>query len=86
VTAGILAEHTIWRRYEDSLVQALTLNGGLYGQRGFEGGTLWTASYELRWRFDPWTELVYGISLSQRMYDGEVAHDTGAFLTVRQRI
>jgi len=86
VTAGILAEHTIWRRYEDSLVQALTLNGGLYGQRGFEGGTLWTASYELRWRFDPWTELVFGISFSQRMYDGEAAHDTGAFLTVRQRI
>ena len=86
VVAGILAEHTIWRRYEDSLVQALTLNGGLYGQRGFEGGSVWTASYEHRWRFDPWTELVYGVSLSQRRYDGEPAHDIGAFITMRQRI
>jgi biofilm PGA synthesis protein PgaA len=86
VVAGVLAEHTIWRRYEDSLVQALTLNGGFYGQRGFQGGTLWTASYELRWRFDPWTELVYGISRSQRMYDGEPAQDLGIFLTARQKI
>jgi biofilm PGA synthesis protein PgaA len=86
VVAGILAEHTIWRRYEDSMVQALTLNGGMYGQRDFRGGPIWTASYEHRWRFDPWTELVYGVSLSQRRYDGEPAHDIGAFLTVRQRI
>ena len=46
---GLLAEHTFWRRYEDSLVQALTLNGGLYGQRDFQGKNMWTASYELRW-------------------------------------
>jgi biofilm PGA synthesis protein PgaA len=86
MVAGILAEHTIWRRYENSLVQALTLNGGLYGQRDFRGGPIWTASYEHRWRFDPWTELVYGVSLSQRRYDGEPAHDFGAFITMRQRI
>lgn len=86
VVAGILAEHTLWRRYEDSLVQALTLDGGFYGQRGFQAGTLWTASYELRWRFDPWTEFVYGISLNQRIYDGEAAHDTGVFLTLRQKV
>ena len=52
----------------------------------FQGGPIGTVSYEQRWRFDPWTELVYGISLSQRIYDGEPAHDIGGFITLRQKI
>ena len=89
VVAGILAEHTIWRRYEDSPGPGPdALDGGFYGQRGFQAGTLWFSAsyYELRWRFDPWTELVYGISFNQRIYDGEVAHDVGGFLTLRQKV
>ena len=53
---------------------------------GFKGGAIGTARYEQRWRFDPRTELVYGVSLSQRMYDGEHAHDIGGFITLREKI
>lgn len=83
---GLMAEHTVWRRYENSFVQALTMDCGPYGERGFKGGTIGTARYEHRWRFDPRTELVYGVSLSQRMYDGEHAHDIGGFITLREKI
>jgi biofilm PGA synthesis protein PgaA len=82
----ILAEHVLWRRYEDSLVQALTLNGGWYGQRGFRGGPIGTITYEQRWRFDPRTELVYGASLGKRLYDGDYANEIGAFITLREKI
>lgn len=85
-TVNILAEHVLWRRYEDSLVQAITLNGGWYGQQDFRGGAIGTATYEQRWRFDPRTELVYGISYGKRLYDGAYARETGAFITLREKL
>jgi hypothetical protein len=83
---SLLAEHTIWRRYESSFVQALTLEGGWYGEEGFRGGPVGTATYEQRWRVDPWAELVYGAFISERMYDGEGARVIGAFITLRRKI
>jgi biofilm PGA synthesis protein PgaA len=83
---GILAEHTLWRRYEHSLVEAVTLDGGWYGERNFKGGPVGTAAYEHRWRFDPRTELVYGVSIGERIYDGQGARVLGAFITLRQKI
>lgn len=80
------AVHTIWRRYETSFVQALTLEGGWYGERDFKGGPIGTATYEQRWRFDPWAELVYGGYISERMYDGDGARVIGAFITLRRRV
>lgn len=82
----ILAEHVLWRRYETSLVQALTLNGGWYGQRDFRGGPIGTVTYEQRWRFDPRTELVYGASYGRRLYDGDYASEIGAFITLREKL
>ena len=35
VDAGLLAEHMIWRRYEDSWVQALSVNAGVYSRGSF---------------------------------------------------
>ena len=32
LTGGLLAEHTLWRRYDNSLVQALTVDAGLYSE------------------------------------------------------
>ncbi|HEY2593889.1 MAG TPA: hypothetical protein VGK33_08310, partial [Chloroflexota bacterium] len=72
VAGGLLAEQTIWRRYDDSLVQALLVNAGLYAQAHFPSKPIATVSYEHRWRFDPWFELAYGVELSRRVYDGSV--------------
>ncbi len=83
---GLVAEHMVWRRYERSMTQVVTLQGGWYGERDYTGGPVGTAIYEHRWRFDPWTELVYGASLGERIYDGQAARVIGAFITLRQRL
>ncbi len=70
VDGGLLAEQTIWRRYDDSLVQALLVNVGLYDQAGFGSKPIATVNYEHRWRFDPWLAFTYGVELSRRVYDG----------------
>ncbi len=50
VAGGLLAEQTIWRRYDDSLVQALLVNAGLYDQAGFGfEADRHAVSYEHRW-------------------------------------
>lgn len=83
-TIGLLAEHVLWRRYEHSLSEVVTLDGGWYGERHFTGGPVGTVSYEHRWRFDPWTELRYGVSLGERMYDGRGARTIGLIIALRQ--
>jgi biofilm PGA synthesis protein PgaA len=70
VDAGLLAEHTIWRRYDDSWVQALSVNAGAYAQAHFATNVIATASYEHRWRFDPLLEFHYGVQIMRRVYDG----------------
>jgi biofilm PGA synthesis protein PgaA len=85
-TIGLTAEHMIWRRYDRSLTQVLTLAGGMYGERYFRGGPIGSVSYEHRWRFDPWTAFSYGVSLSERLYDGEPAHTFGAFVALHQAL
>jgi biofilm PGA synthesis protein PgaA len=70
-TGGLVAEHVLWRRYDDSLVQAFTLEAGAYAQEGF--GTDWIGDlgYEHRWRFDPWSEFRYGVVLGRHVFDGD---------------
>ena len=80
VDAGLLAEHMIWRRYEDSWVQALSVNAGLYAEAHFRSSAIATLNYEHRWRFDPFMELRYGIQLKRRVYDGSV--ENSATLTL----
>ena len=53
LTGGLLAEHVLWRRYDNSLVQALTVDAGLYSEYGFADNWIGTINYEHRWRFDP---------------------------------
>jgi biofilm PGA synthesis protein PgaA len=86
VTGGLQAEHMIWRRYDNSLVQALAVDAGLYAEQGYADNWVGTINYEHRWRFDPLTELRYGVMLTRRVYDGSV--EQGYLLTIglRQRI
>ncbi len=72
VDAGLLAEQTVWRRYDTSLVQAFLVNAGLYSEARYPSKLVATVSYEHRWRFDPLLEFVYGVELSRKVYDGSV--------------
>lgn len=85
-TAGLLIEHVTWRSYENSFVQALTLDSGTYTQQGF--GTGWTGrvAYEHRWRFDPMTEFRYGAQYAQRPFDGDPWRGVTLFFALTQRM
>jgi biofilm PGA synthesis protein PgaA len=84
-TGGVLLEHVLWRRYDDSLVQALTIDGGSYAERGFRGDWIGTLAYEHRWRFDPLTEFHYGLMWTRRVYDGDVEKTVTLTLGLAQR-
>ncbi|TMJ23511.1 MAG: hypothetical protein E6G95_19445 [Alphaproteobacteria bacterium] len=86
LTGGMLVEHVLWRRYDTSLVHALTLDAGLYAEHGYASDWIGTLAYEHRWRFDPLTEFRYGISLMRRVYDGSVENTLGFTIGLRQRI
>jgi biofilm PGA synthesis protein PgaA len=86
LTGGFLAEHMLWRRYDNSLVQALTVDAGLYSEYGFPDNWIGTLNYEHRWRFDPLTEFHYGVMLTRRIYDGSVENTLMFILGLRQRI
>ena len=86
LTGGLLAEHLLWRRYDNSLTQALTVDAGLYSEYGFGDNWIGTVNYEHRWRFDPLTEFHYGIMLTRRIYDGSVENTLMFIVGLRQRI
>ena len=86
LTGGLLAEHLLWRRYDNSLVQALTVDAGLYSEYGFSDNWIGTVNYEHRWRFDPLTEFHYGVMLTRRVYDGSVENTLMFIVGLRQRI
>lgn len=86
VTGGLSAEHILWRRYDNSLLQALTVDGGLYSEYGYGNNWIGTVRYEHRWRFDPLTEFHYGINLMRRVYDGSVENGWLLTLGLAQRI
>ena len=69
-TGGALVEHMMWRRYDMSLVQAVTVDAGLYAQRDYSNAWVGTVRYEHRWRVDPLTSFYYGVGLTRRVYDG----------------
>ena len=85
-TAGLLAEHVAWRRYETSFVQALSLDAGSYSQQGYGTGWIGTLGYEHRWRFDPLTEFRYGVLLTRRIYDGDPSRGITFVFGLTQRI
>jgi biofilm PGA synthesis protein PgaA len=81
---GLLAEHTIWRRYEDSLTQELTVNAGSYSEAHFATDWIWTVGYRHRWRFDPRLEFSYGVEVRRRVYDGSPETTVAGVVALRR--
>jgi biofilm PGA synthesis protein PgaA len=86
VTGGVLAEHVLWRRYENSFVQALRADAGLYSEAGFRNNWIATIEYQHRWRFDPLTESHYGVMWSRRVYDGSPEKSLTLIVGLTQRL
>lgn len=85
-SAGLLAQHVAWRRYQKSFVQALSADTGLYAQEGFGRNWIGVLRYEHRWRHDPWTEIVYGVSVDRRVYDGVAENGVALMVGLRQAL
>jgi biofilm PGA synthesis protein PgaA len=82
---GLSGQHVGWRRYERSFVQAFSVEFGVYDQQGFDAGWIGVARYEHRWRRDPWTEFVYGLTIDRRIYDGAAERGIALNAGLRQR-
>jgi biofilm PGA synthesis protein PgaA len=85
VDAGLLAEHTLWRCYDASLVQAVSVNAGLYAEAHHGTNVIATVSYEHRWVFQPFTDFHYGVQFTRRVYDGDVENTATLTLGIRHR-
>lgn len=85
LAAGLAADHVAWRRYEKVLMQAASVDFGVYDQQGYDASWIGVMRYEHRWRHDPWTEIVYGVALDRRVYDGVAERGLSLTFGIRQR-
>ena len=67
------------------MVDCQLCNIGPYAQQGFATDWLGTLAYEHRWRFDPLTELRYGVTVTRRVYDGAVENTLMLTVGLTQR-
>ena len=84
-TIALETEHVIWRRYDNSWTQRLSLSGGSYRQEGFAAGGIYTLTYEQRYRFNPACEIRYGIESNRRIYDGTPERAVTAFIGLNKK-
>jgi len=62
----------MWRRYERSFLQRLALTGGRYWQKDYDAKNIWSVRYEHDWDISDSLSLLYGVTWSQRAFDGSL--------------
>lgn len=68
---GVRADHLVWRRYDRHFRHRLTLGAGPYWQDGHGSSIVPAARYEHQWQFALGRRLIYGLSWSRPVYDGQ---------------
>ncbi|MEJ8815896.1 poly-beta-1,6 N-acetyl-D-glucosamine export porin PgaA [Variovorax ureilyticus] len=63
-------EHVMWRIYQRTFVQRLSLTLGVFEQTFFGSHPVGGVAYEQGWRHDPWTEVTWGLAWTSMVYDG----------------
>jgi len=74
-----------YRFYDFKFVQRLVLNYGSYWQKNYDSGWIGTVRYEHQWDFNDRQALLYGISYSRRVYDGNPEYGTTFYVTINWR-
>ena len=86
---SILASLDAWwmnyQFYDFKFVQRLVLDYGIYRQKHYDPGWMGTIRYEHHWDFNDRQALLYGISYSRRVYDGNPEYGTTFYVTVNWR-
>lgn len=85
VLGGLSHEFRIYRRYERSLTQTVSVRAGRHDQSGFATGSIWSAGYELSLRLSNSLALGLGAERAGQFFDGEREHSTVASMTVNAR-
>ncbi len=70
-SAGLRAEHLVWRSYERDFRHRLTASAGQYWQEDFGTAGVPKLEYRHQWRFGMGRVLDYGVGWSRPVYDGE---------------
>ena len=86
-SANLAAEidHIVWRRYEHSFRQSLTIGAGPYWEAHFRPDWIGQISYRQAFEFHPGLEFRYGVDLARRVYDGQSVHDLGIVVSLDKR-
>lgn len=71
ISATHMTEQTIKNLYREAFIHRLYLSLGMYKQNGFSGGATGSVRYEHDIDFSDRNNLLYGVSLSREVYDGE---------------
>lgn len=85
LSATHMTEHTLWRIYNRAFVQKLFLTLGTYKQSGFSNEVIWYIRYQQDHDFSDTHAMLWGISVSRNVYDGEPVHTYSLYLTYRWR-
>jgi biofilm PGA synthesis protein PgaA len=78
-------DHVLWRRYERSFRQNLTLGAGPYWEAHFRPDWLGQISYRQTYQLQPGLEIRYGLDFARRVYDGQPVRDVGIVASVDKR-
>jgi len=71
LSLAAILERVVWRSYERSLIDRLTIGAGRYRQVGFQPGSIADATYEQTYQYNATLEFNYGLGVNRRLYDGE---------------
>ena len=77
--------HQLWRFYERGLKQRFFVTAGVYNQAGYARGATGGVRYEQEYQYSPVTAFRYGLSWSQRLYDGVPEHMGRVYLSLEHR-
>ena len=87
LAADLTAEvsHQLWRLYERGLKQRFFVTAGIYNQAGYARGGTGGVRYEHEYQYSPVTAFRYGLSWSQRLYDGVPERMGKVYLALEHR-
>jgi biofilm PGA synthesis protein PgaA len=85
LSATLMTEYTHCRIYNKAFLQKLFLTVGTYKQSGFSPKPTWAVRYEHIYDFSDTQALLWGITVSRQVYDGEPVHNYTFYLTYRGR-
>ncbi len=85
VSGTATVDHLLWRSYENSLRQRLTVGIGAYQQSGFGSDTTGSVRYEQEYQASPFSAVRYGLDWARRIYDGLPERSLALFISLEHR-